>query len=51
MAARGILTLYGILFSCRRSSMAEHRFCKAAVGGSIPLVGSFLKAYPFLPVA
>jgi hypothetical protein len=61
---RGILTVYVtiLLYSSRgcsaekryitsrRSSKVEHRFCKAAVGGSIPLVGSLFKANPFLPV-
>jgi hypothetical protein len=51
MAARGILTLYDILFSCRCSSVAEQRFCKPPAVGSSPTIGSFLKAYPFLSVA
>ena len=40
-SSRQSLDIHAILLhKCRCSSMAEHRFCKAAVGGSIPLIGS-----------
>src|SRR5437870_13065896 len=46
--SRGILTTYGILLSCRCSSVVEQRFCKPPVVGSSPTIGSSIPQVPIL---
>ena len=47
----GILTVYGILFSCRCSSVVELSPCKRVAVGSSPTIGSILGFYPLLSIA
>jgi hypothetical protein len=51
MDARGILTLYDILFSCRCSSVVEHRSCKARAVSSNLTTGSTLEENHILGTA